>query len=273
MNRTRTERTNYAKKAYKHVLDEFLDDKTGNIDSALGNDGYKDDIRCVVKLTDSDLDQLMHPETGGPDQKLVSLNRGSRSLLRCLRAFYICRKNDGFDIDSKWCEIPGEDFDDFRLDIWDPDHTYKLNSAPSVASHSTTSTSQSLKTTPKYSEAELFERSFKKDPSLFPILQDIVHWDNWHREFLTQVKLQGCKEVLDETYTPSTAEEIRLFSKQNLYIYSVFERVLKIDDGRDLVRKHHEDHDAQEVYTSLKAFATESTAASLNAADLLTYIT
>ena len=87
------------------------------------------------------------------------------------------------------------------------------------------------------------------------------------------MKLQGCKEVLDETYTPSTAEEIRLFSKQNLYIYSVFERVLKIDDGRDLVRKHHEDHDAQEVYTSLKAFATESTAASLNAADLLTYIT
>ena len=74
MNRTRMERINYAKKAYKHVLDEFLDDKTGNIDSALKNDGYKDDIRCLVKLTDSDLNQLMHPETGGPDQKLVSLN-------------------------------------------------------------------------------------------------------------------------------------------------------------------------------------------------------
>lgn len=119
MARTVTERTNYAMKAYKHVLDEFLDDTTGNIDSALGNDGYKDDIRKVTKLTDSYLDQLMHQETGGPDKKLLPMNRGSRSILRCLSAFNICQKNDGFDIDSKWCEIPGEDFDDFRLDIWD----------------------------------------------------------------------------------------------------------------------------------------------------------
>ena len=50
-------------KAYKHVLDEFLDDKTGNIDSALGNDGYKDDIRKVVKLTESELERVMYEES------------------------------------------------------------------------------------------------------------------------------------------------------------------------------------------------------------------
>lgn len=31
---------------------------------------------------------------------------------------------------------------------------------------------------PKYSPYDLFKRSFKKDPSLFPILQDMAHWDN-----------------------------------------------------------------------------------------------
>ena len=126
MNRSRTERINYAMKAYNYVLDEFLDDKTGHIGSALGNDGYKDDIRKVVKLMDSDLDQLMHPETGGPDQKLVHLNRGSRSLLRCLRAFYVCRRNEGVDIDSTWCNIAGEEFDEFHYNTWDPNTTYRL---------------------------------------------------------------------------------------------------------------------------------------------------
>lgn len=53
----------------------------------------------------------------------------------------------------------------------------------------------------------------------------------------------------------------------------MFERTLKIDDGKDLVRKHHSTHDAQRVYTDLKAFSLKSTTASLNAPDLLTYIT
>ena len=79
--------------------------------------------------------------------------------------------------------------------------------------------------------------------------------------------------MLDGKYIVISDEDIDLFDKQNLYIYAAFEKILKIDDGRDLVRKHHKNHDAQKVYSELQAFATTSTAASLNAADLLTYIT
>ena len=79
--------------------------------------------------------------------------------------------------------------------------------------------------------------------------------------------------MLDGDYIAISDEDIDLFDKQNLYIYAAFEKILKIDDGRDLVRKHHKHHDAQKVYSELQAFATTSTAASLNAADLLTYIT
>ena len=164
----------------------------------------------------------MHEEGAGQDKKLVQLNLGLRNLLRCLRAFYVCKKNAGVDIESTWCEISWEEFNDFRMSLWDPEHNYKLNSASSLIGPSTASTNLPTKTAPKYTQAELFERSLKKDPSLFPVLQDIVHWDNWHREFKTQAKLQGCAQVLEENYTPSTAEDKELFSRQSLYIYSVF---------------------------------------------------
>ena len=125
----------------------------------------------------------------------------------------------------------------------------------------------------QHSAAERFDRSVKRDPTLFSDLQNIVQWDSWSRMFETQVKVQGCSNVIDDSYTPATQDERELFQRQQLYIYSIFERTLKIDDGKDLVRKHHSTHDAQRVYTDLKAFALKSTAASLNAADLLTYIT
>ena len=173
---TRKARKEYAKKAYKHVIEEFLEQKIGgNIDKALANSGYNNDITCVVKLRESDLDKLVHEESVGTDVELVPLNRGSRNLLRCLIAFYVCKKNAGIDINSRWCDIPGEDFDNFRLDEWDPEHTYRLDSAPSSTNLSTTTTSLSGKTTSKYTPAKAFDPSIKKDTTLFPVLQDIVH--------------------------------------------------------------------------------------------------
>ena len=60
----------YAKAAYKHAVEEFLEENLGkNIDQALDNSGCKDDIRSVVMLTDQDLGQLMHKESAGPDKK------------------------------------------------------------------------------------------------------------------------------------------------------------------------------------------------------------
>ena len=78
--------------------------------------------------------------------------------------------------------------------------------------------------------AELFDRSLKKDPTLFTMLQDMVHWDNWSRMFETQVRLQGCSSVIDEHYILTTVDKRKLFERQQLYIYSVFEHLLKIDE-------------------------------------------
>ena len=181
MTKTRNDRSEYAKQAYRYVIEEFLERSLGStIDQALENSGCDGDIRNVITLTEKDISQLMHKESPGEDKKMITLNLGSRNLLRCLKAFYVCEKNAGVDIESTWCEIPGDEFDRFRLNFWDPEHNYKLNSASSLIGPSTTGTNLPTRTVPKYTQAELFERSLKKDPSLLPTLQDIVHWDNWH---------------------------------------------------------------------------------------------
>ena len=79
-----------------------------------------------MSLTDLDLDQLIHEKSERLNKKFVYLNRGSRNLLRCLRAFYVYKKNEGFYIDSTWCEVPGEEFDEFHYNTWDPNTTYRL---------------------------------------------------------------------------------------------------------------------------------------------------
>ena len=124
---TRRSRREYTKWAYKYVIEELLGEKMGgNIDKALAHGGYND-IAQVVKLRDSDIDELMHE--AGPNNQLVDLNRGSKNLLRCLRAFYICKLNDGEPINDTWCDISKETFRDFRLNKYDRDQMYRRTAA------------------------------------------------------------------------------------------------------------------------------------------------
>ena len=114
------------------------------------------------------------------------------------------------------------------------------------------------KTTKGCTRAKMFDHTLKKDPSLFPTLQYIVYWDNWHRKFKTQETLQGWKVGLDDSYVPSDPGDLLLFSTQKFYSYSVFEKILKIDEGRYIVCKNHEHHDEQGVYIKFKEFSAES---------------
>ena len=56
-------------------------------------------------------------------------------------------------------------------------------------------------------------------------------------------------------------------------MYAVFESVLKTDTGKSIVCVHHDTYDAQKVYEELEAYALQSTKASMDGSDLLTYIT
>ena len=63
----------------------------------------------------------------------------------------------------------------------------------------------------------------------------------------------------------------RLYFKKKIHIYFFFED--KTNIGKTLVRKFEETYDAQSIYKGLLHHSKESTQATLDIAELLTYIT
>ena len=78
-------------------------------------------------------------------------------------------------------------------------------------------------------------------------------------------------EVLDSSYSPATMEEDDLFDKKSFY--SVFNRVSKADKRKSFVRQHKVDYDAQNIFTKLVDYHTNSTKTALEVSKLLSYIT
>ena len=80
-------------------------------------------------------------------------------------------------------------------------------------------------------------------------------------------------DIFNHQYMPRTVNNKDIFTKKQKFMYSVFMKVLLTDRGKRYVREHEVDFDAQKVYEKLSTFCTDSTAARVNASDLLSYIT
>ena len=129
MVKTREQKCTYARASYSYVLKQLMDVKVdGIIDRALTDAGCQGDIRIVIKLSDAEIGRLCYKDGEGEDKKVFDLPVGSKQLVRIVKAFYIHQKSKGIDIDSSWLDITGDDFDTFRMDIYDPDQTYKIPS-------------------------------------------------------------------------------------------------------------------------------------------------
>ena len=70
-----------------------------------------------------------------------------------------------------------------------------------------------------------------------------------------------------------TPEDTELFEEKQKHMHSVFEKTLQTDHGKAFVRAHTDDYDAQEVFKKISKHYKESMAASLEASNLLSYIT
>jgi hypothetical protein len=66
---------------------------------------------------------------------------------------------------------------------------------------------------------------------------------------------------------------MELFVEKQKFMYAVFEKTLLTDKGKALVRYYGPTFDAQKVYRDLSTYARSSTMASMEASNLLTYIT
>ncbi len=104
-------------------------------------------------------------------------------------------------------------------------------------------------------------------------MKDDKQWDNYQRTAGAQARAQDVAEVLDSSYIPLTPEEKELFKEKQTYMFAVFEKTLLTDQGKAFVREFEKHSDAQSIYLRIREHALTSTKASIEASEILTYIT
>jgi len=164
-----------------------------------------------------------------------------------------------------WMAITGDQFKIYAVQVWKNDSNTS-NSTPT--SRSPSSASQG-----PLSKAALFKKGIKRDPTLFPVLKCDNNFDIWRRSMETQARAQAVFEPLDPNYKPSNAEDIELFTEQNIYKAAVFEKNVQTSMGRSIFRTYNDTSDAQSMYRDLLDHALRSTGATIDASKLLTYLT
>ena len=84
--------------------------------------------------------------------------------------------------------------------------------------------------------------------------------------------MQDLSVVLDQKYNPMGESDRFLFNEKNEFMYAGFTEVSLTEKGKSLVRSHELHWDAQNIHEDLLAHAETSTKASVESAQILTYI-
>ena len=93
--------------------------------------------------------------------------------------------------------------------------------------------------------------------SIFRELKNVKEWDQWDTQFRADVSTQGLSSVLDSNFRPQTFKDKVLFHEQQQYLYAVFVRILKTDEGKAIARKYKSTFDAQSIYRELQESAVK----------------
>ena len=125
----------------------------------------------------------------------------------------------------------------------------------------------------RYTPADSFQRSIKIDPAAYKPLESDKDWDSFNRHTTAVARIHKTDDVLDAKYVPHSPDEIALFERKQSFMFYVFVDNLLTNTGKNLVRKYQDTYDAQSIYVELTEHCTKSIAATLDASDLLTWIT
>ena len=161
------------------------------------------------------------------------------------------------DLDKVTLDIFGE----YRVSTYNPD-------GPIVSQNSYIPSCPTLN-----NKADHFRKSIKRDKSQYVTLREHKQWDKWQRSTIEKARSHNCEHIFDKDYVPQTTEDMETFGEKQKFMYAVLEEKLQTDMGKYYVQLHEHDYNAQEVFHKLSEYAKTSTQASIDTADLLSYVT
>ena len=247
----------------EHILEVVFNQPPDSpLHRALKRNGYVVPEDFLME-SDDNIDELDYIDDNGKKETII---RGHAGLLKMFKQFVAHQHNQGNDylLPDDWKTITNLQFNNFRS-------TNANRSVPIVPTPAAV-TSSNIRQPPSVDLVREFKHGIKRDVTQFIALKDDAAWDNWNRSTTAQAQAQDIAEVLDPNYVPTTIYEILLFEQKQKFKYAVFENTLLTDKGKALVRLHQHTHDAQSIYKELLAYAQQSTKASMNASNLLSYI-
>ena len=254
--------------AMDHVVTTVLDQAAdGAIMLALQQSGTID-ILLLASLSETQIDNLkVSSTTAVPNPPILA--PGHLGLIKAIVAYERWRSAMSNPIDDDWMSVTFDEFNTFRTSLnFNPQSMFATASPAS-----TNPTAAGAATSPARDPLSDFKRGMKRDSSQFPVLKDEKQWDNWNRTACAQARAQDVAHVFDESYIPITPEDKALFQAKEIFMFAVFEKTLMTDQGKAFVRQHEKNAGAQLIYKALKEHAILSTKASIEASEILAYIT
>ena len=230
-------------------------------------------VRSLLDLTILEPDHLRDlpfypfPDTYKPgDTTPEAMYLGTRaSLITCLQAWVIwlsAQKGQPLEV-SEYLSLTRLDFQTFS--VMEYPNIHQSRGQPTLGS-----------TAPRRSLADEFNRSVKKDKTMYNKLTKEEDFAQWNRTFRSQARQHNLDWILDDSIQPSTPEDLALFSAQQRFAYTVFEHTLQTDTGKALLRTYEDDKgtygNAQALYAALLKHHNDSAISSIKAAQNFGYL-
>ena len=116
-----------------------------------------------------------------------------------------------------------------------------------------------------------FKKGIKRDPSIYTVIKTESAFDEWRRVNVPIAETHDVGDVLKPEFRPDPAD-VALFQEKQIFVYSVFNRVLQTPKSHLILAEHEATRDAQKVYAEFSEFCTKSTRAKTDASNLLRWI-
>jgi hypothetical protein len=253
-----------------------------------------DDVDGLSDITFEDIAKMTFDETtvdnkGKDVIKTQPLPKGTKGMLRIFKTYVTYeRETNSNRFDDDWLQLTRDAFQDYRFSedcalhvalLNDPKTALtlgpvsKINQATAKAIKTNVATSSAY--TPLTAE-ETFDKDWTKgarrDSSAYLPFTNDKYWESWKRSFDNTAYSQMLYEVLDPNHVPNTALGQRKLLRQNQFMYEVLDKIIKTNKGKEIVRKHGKNRDAQATYKELCAHYENSTAAVMETNELFKYI-
>ena len=186
---------------YEHVLALMsAADPESTLRRCLEQNGYEDYLDLCL-LTQQNIDALMEK---GPAGDVTRLWQGGRRKLEILMAWLLLSTSTNAKLVATTT---------FKTMI---DEVAAADEAAQAALAAGVPAVVPSATIPNYAVdlAGNFAKGIKLDESKFPKLENRTNFIVWKRDTKTTAKMLGVWKVLDETYSPTTQEEMELYSAQ-----------------------------------------------------------